>query len=228
MGRHVTFPANGSDCPGYLAPAEGGGPGVVVIQEYWGMVPHIVEVCDRFAAAGFTALTPDLYRGVSTTEPDEAGKLMMNLNLPQAGKDISGAIDFLLGAPEVTGDKVGVVGFCMGGALSLLATTIRPDAVGAGVTFYGVVPWLDPQPDWSAIQAPIRGHFATEDTFFTVDKARAFEQQLKDLGKDVHFTIHEGADHAFFNDTRPEVYDAEAAAVAWDDTISFFREQLGG
>jgi len=222
------FAANGSSCPGYLAPAEGGGPGVLVIQEYWGLVPHIRDVCDRFAAAGFTALAPDLYRGEETTEPDEAGKLMMNLNLAQAGKDISSAIDFLLETPETTGDQVGVVGFCMGGALSLLAATIRPDAVGADVTFYGVVPWLDPQPDWSAIRAPIRGHFASEDTFFTRDKAMAFEQQLKDLGKDVHFTMHEGADHAFFNDTRPEVYEAEAASEAWDDTLAFFRANLGG
>jgi carboxymethylenebutenolidase len=226
MGQDVTFAANGSECPGYFAPAEGGGPGVVIIQEWWGIVPHIRDLCDRFAAAGFSALTPDLYRGVTTTEPDEAGKLMMSLNLPQAGKDISGAVDFLLSRPEVTSSKVGVIGFCMGGALALMASTQRPDAIGAAVPFYGVVPWLDPQPDWSALAAPVRGHFASEDTFFTPEKVRELEAHLRELGKDVEFTIHEGTEHAFCNDTRPEVYHPQAADRALSDSMEFLRTHL--
>ena len=226
MGFDVSFPANGSDCPGYFAPAEGGGPGVIVIQEWWGIVPHIQDLCERFAAAGFSALAPDLYRGTTTTEPDEAGKLMMSLNLEQAGKDISGAIDFLLERPEVDFDRVGVIGFCMGGALSLMAATLRPDAIGAAVTFYGVVPWLDPEPDWSAIAAPIRGHFASEDDFFTPEKVAALEQRLKDLGKDVEFTVHQGVEHAFCNDTRPEVYDEDTAERALGESMDFLRSKL--
>src|ERR1043165_1844986 len=98
MGEMVDFPSNGDTGSGYLArPAAGAGLGLLVIQEWWGLVPHIKDVCDRFAAEGFTALAPDLYRGESTTEPDEAGKLMMALNLERAAKDLSGAVDWLLG-----------------------------------------------------------------------------------------------------------------------------------
>ena len=136
MGEHVTFPSNGGTCAGYLA--DGGGPGVIVIQEWWGLVPHIIDVTDRFGDAGFTALAPDLYHGESTTEPDGAGKLMMALNLEQAAKDMSGAVDLLV---ERTGnDRVGVVGYCMGGGLALVLATQRPDNVRAAA------PVLRPDP----------------------------------------------------------------------------------
>ena len=130
MGEIVTFASNGSTASGYLATPEGGGGlPVVVIQEWWGLVPHIEDVCDRFAAEGFAALAPDLYGGASTTEPDEAGKLMMALNVEQAAKDMSGAVDELR---RVTGrDAVGVTGFCMGGGLALVAACHRPDAIAA-------------------------------------------------------------------------------------------------
>ena len=123
----ISFKSNGSSCGGYLA--NGGGAGVIVIQEWWGLVPHIQDVADRFAAAGYTALAPDLYHGQSSTEPDGAGKLMMGLNLATAAKDLSGAVDELI---QRTGtSKVGVVGYCMGGALSLMLACERPDAVAA-------------------------------------------------------------------------------------------------
>ena len=227
MGHDVTFSSNGHETAGYFAPAPGGGPGVLVIQEYWGLVPHIREVCDRFAAAGFSALAADLYHGDVATEPDEAGKLMMALNLAHAGADMSSAVDFLLAAPEVTGDKIGVIGFCMGGALALMVATQRPDAVAACAPYYGVVGWLEPQPDWAAMTAVVRGHVADRDEFFTVEKFRELEAQLTALGKDVSFTVHEGTDHAFFNDTRPEVYAPSASAAAWADTLELFRTTLG-
>ena len=132
MGEIVEFPSNGSTAQGYLAvPASGTGPGVVVIQEWWGLVDHIKDVADRLAAEGFVALVPDLYHGKSTsnTEPDEAAKLLMSLNLEQAGKDLSGAVDYV--AARSTGDGVGVIGFCMGGALALIVGTQRPDQVKA-------------------------------------------------------------------------------------------------
>jgi carboxymethylenebutenolidase len=184
-------------------------------------------VCDRFAAEGFTALAPDLYRGQSTTEPDEAGKLMMAMNIGEAAKDMSGAVDFLTASDAVRGDGVGVVGFCMGGGLALVLACRRPDAVRACVPFYGLIPWPDAQPDWSQLRAAVQGHYAEEDAFFTPEKARELEQTLKGHGADVEFHVYPGVDHAFFNDARPEVYDAETAGQAWSRTLSFLRQHLG-
>jgi carboxymethylenebutenolidase len=228
MGELVEFPSNGHTASGYLAvPESGSGPGVIVIQEWWGLVPHIEDVCERFAAAGFVALAPDLFHGQTTTEPDEAGKLLMTLNLEQAGKDMGGAVDFLLGHQATTSSSLGVVGFCMGGGLALMLATQRPEAIAACAPFYGIIPWETANPDWSALQAKVRGHFAEQDGFFSPDKARALEAQLQGLGKDVELEIHPGVDHAFFNDTRPEVYDAGEARKAWDATIAFFHETIG-
>ncbi|MGE3621917.1 MAG: dienelactone hydrolase family protein [Acidimicrobiia bacterium] len=226
MGEIVEFPSNGSSATGYLAvPPAGGRLPVVVIQEWWGLVPHIEDVCDRFADAGFVALAPDLYHGESTTEPDEAGKKLMSLNLAQAGKDMSGAVDKVA---EVAGaDAVGVVGFCMGGGLALVLAAQRPDKVKACVPFYGFIPWPDATPDWSALTAAVSGHYASEDEFFTPEKARELEATLRSAGKRAAFEIHEGVQHAFFNDTRPEVYDADASGRAWASTLTFLAEELG-
>ncbi len=227
MGHIVEFPSNGHGASGYLAvPESGPGPGVVVIQEWWGLVPHITEVCDRFAAEGFVALAPDLYHGESTTEPDEAGKLMMALNLERAAQDMSGAVDHLLAHEAVAGDRVGVTGFCMGGGLTLVAACHRPEAFGAAVPWYGLIPWPDAEPDWSALQAPVLGHYAENDTFFTPDAARELEAKLEGMGKDVTIHVYPGADHAFFNDTRPEVHHPEHAATAWSRTLDFLRQNL--
>ena len=227
MGEMVEFPSNGATGSGYLAlPADGGGPGVVVIQEWWGLVPHITDVCDRYAAEGFCALAPDLFRGESTTEPDEAGKLMMALNLEQAAKDMGGAVDFLLDHDAVSGERVGVTGFCMGGGLALVLAAKRPDAIGAIVPFYGLIPWEDAQPDWSALDAPVQGHYAEQDAFFTPEAARALEQQLTDLGKSVEVIIYPDVDHAFFNDTRADVYHEATSRQAWDTALAFLRTHL--
>ena len=221
-GEMVTFQSNGGTCGGYLA--DGSGPGVIVIQEWWGLVPHIKDVVDRFAAAGFTALAPDLYHGEAASEPDGAGKLMMALNLAQAGKDLSGAVDLLR---ERTGrDRIGVVGYCMGGGLALVLASQRPDAVGAVAPYYGVIPWPTAQPDWSAISAKIVGEYAEKDEFANPDAVRALEAQLRGLGKDATLHIHPGCEHAFFNDTRPEVYDAAASQVAFERTVELFRAAL--
>lgn len=226
MGDLIEFASNGSTASGYLALPEGGsGPGVIVIQEWWGLVPHITDVSDRFAAEGFVALAPDLYGGKKTTEPDEAGKEMMALRIPEATKDMSGAVDELL--RRSSGEHVGVVGFCMGGGLALVLATARPDAVSACVPFYGLIPWPDASPDFSKMTAAVLGHYAAKDEYFTPEAVRKLEAQLKELGKDVEMHIYENADHAFFNDTRPEVYDADAAATAWSRTIEFLHARLG-
>jgi len=228
MGETVEFASNGHGASGYLAvPGSGSGPGLVVIQEWWGIVPHITDLCDRFASEGFVALAPDLYHGVTTTEPDEAGKLMMALNLDRAAADLGGAVEYLQGHAAVTGRKLGVTGFCMGGGLTLVAACAFPDAFGAVVPWYGLIPWPDAEPDWSALEAPVVGNYAGNDGFFTPDAARDLEQKLTNLGKDVDFKIFEGVEHAFFNDTRPEVYAPEAAAEAWTRSLEFLHAQLG-
>ncbi|MBA3605276.1 MAG: dienelactone hydrolase family protein [Acidimicrobiia bacterium] len=222
MGEMVTFPSNGGTCAGYLA--DGGGPGVIVIQEWWGLVPHIVDVTDRFGDAGFTALAPDLYHGDKASEPDGAGKLMMGLNLQQAAKDMGGAVDLLV---QRTGNaRIGVVGYCMGGGLALVLATQRPDHVKAVAPYYGLIPWDSAQPDWSRLESKVVGEYAELDEFFPPDKAREFETMLRDLGKDATIHVHDGTDHAFFNDSRPEVYSAEHALEAWDRTNALFREEL--
>ncbi|MFM7063939.1 MAG: dienelactone hydrolase family protein [Actinomycetes bacterium] len=227
MGDMVEFAVNGTPGQGYLAvSATGSGPGVVVIQEWWGLVPHIKDVVERCAAAGFTALAPDLFGGTTTTEPDEAGKLMMSLNLDRAGKELAGAVDFLLAQDSVTSDRVGVVGFCMGGGLALLSATQLPGKVGACAPFYGVIPWEAVEPDWSALGCPVRGHFAELDGFVGPDKVADLERRLTALGKDVALEVHPGVDHAFFNDARPEVFSAEASQRAWDATVTFLHDTL--
>jgi carboxymethylenebutenolidase len=225
MGERIQFASNGGTCDGYLAVPDGGtGIPLVVIQEWWGLVPHITDVCDRFAAEGFVALAPDLYRGVTTTEPDEAGKLLMALNLQQAAKDMSGAVDEV--ARRAGSDRVGVTGFCMGGGLALVLATQRPDKVKACVPWYGIIPWPTAQPDWSALEAKVLGHFAENDSFFNPAGVAELQATLDGLGKEAELIVHPGVEHAFFNDTRPEVYDATTASAAWGQTLAFLRSTL--
>lgn len=225
MGERINFKANGHDTAGYLArPDIGGGPGVVVIQEWWGLVPHIEEVADRFAAAGFVALAPDLYHGTQATSPDEAGKLMMSLEIDRAAKDLEGSATYLLAQPEVAPDSVGVVGFCMGGALSLYAAC-RQGNVGACIVFYGIHPNV--KPDLAALHAPVLGIFAEADAMVTSEVVGTLDRGLSEASKRHEFHTYPGTQHAFFNDTRPEVYDAAAARDAWDRTLRFFRTELG-
>jgi carboxymethylenebutenolidase len=225
VGELVEFTANGGTDSGYLAiPAAGRGfqrgPGVIVIQEWWGLVDHIKNLCDRFADAGFVALAPDLYHGKTTTSPDEAGKLMMAMQIDQAEKDLSGAVKYLLDHDATMGDKVGVVGFCMGGALALYAASKNAN-INKCVVFYGIHPNV--KPDLPNLQAPVLGNYAGNDAFVTPETVNQLEQQLQALGKQVDFKIYPGTNHAFFNDTRPEVYNAEAANDAWQRTINFLR-----
>lgn len=223
MGEIIEFPSNGTTAQGYLA-TEGTGPGVVVIQEWWGLVDHIKEVCDRFSAHGFVALAPDLYHGRSTREPDEAGKLLMAMGIGQAAKDMSGAVDAVKARCSSRG--VGVVGFCVGGGLALVLGCERPDLVKAVAPFYGVIPWADAQPDYSKLQAAVQGHFAENDDSAGPKAARELEDKLTQLGKRARMYIYPGTQHAFFNDHRPEVYDATAARESWEKLLPFLRDEL--
>lgn len=225
MGERITFKANGRTAPGYLARPKGSGPGVVVIQEWWGLVPHIEDLADRFAAEGFIALAPDLYHGEKATSPDQAGKLMMSLGIDEAAKDLAGAIDHLKQEKGITGSRVGTVGFCMGGALSLFAASQNPE-VGACVVFYGGHPNV--KPDLAMLQAPVLGLWAGKDGFVTPQVVDELDKQLTALGKRHEFHTYPAAQHAFFNDTRPEVHDPGAADDAWKKTLAFLRRELQG
>jgi carboxymethylenebutenolidase len=224
-GNIVEFPSNGKTASGYLAvSSDGKGPGVIVIQEWWGLVPHIKDVCDRFAAAGYTALAPDLYHGAVAKSPDEAGKYMMSLRIDEAEKDLRGACEFLAAHQATAGNKIGTVGFCMGGALSLYAACKNPQ-VGACVIFYGIHPNV--KPDLANLQAPVLGLYAERDGFVTPAVVHELEDQLKKHGKTADMQIYPGVDHAFFNDTRPDVYNQPAAQDAWRRVLDFFAGHLG-
>ncbi len=224
MGEMVQFPFAGGNTSGYLSiPKQGSGPGVIVIQEWWGLVDHIKEVCDRFAGEGFVALAPDLYHGKTAKSPDEAGKLMMALRIDEAETDLSAAAEYLATQDATTSQKVGVVGFCMGGALALYTAT-KNSKIGACVVFYGGHPNV--KPDLANLQAPVLGNYGEKDAFVTPELARDLERQVKALGKEIDVKIYSGADHAFFNDQRPEAYHAEAAADAWQRTTDFLRQHL--
>ncbi|MSO14725.1 MAG: dienelactone hydrolase family protein [Ilumatobacteraceae bacterium] len=222
MGEMVEFKSNGGTCTGYLAGTSG--PGVIVIQEWWGLVPHITDIADRFAAEGFVALAPDMYHGEVTDEPDLAGKLLMSMNLVTAGKDLSGAVDLL---QERTGrTKVGVTGFCMGGGLALMAACLRSDAIAAAAPFYGGMR-PDTVIEWDNLAAVVEGHYAATDRGTASPEAvKELEATLRGKGKNATFHVYPGTQHAFFNDTRPEVYDAAVAKTAWDRTLALFRANL--
>lgn len=223
MGERVNLNSNGTTTVGYLARPAKAGPGIVVIQEWWGLVPHIEDLADRFARAGLVALAPDLFHGKTAKSPDEAGKLMMALRIDEAARDSAGAIEYLKADPGVTGSKVGIVGFCMGGALSLFAAC-RNASVGACAVFYGGHPNV--RPDLPSLQAPVIGFFAGRDTFVSPQVVAELDRQLDGLGKRYEFHSYPEAQHAFFDDQRPEVYDAAAAADAWARTLAFFRREL--
>ena len=221
-GRMVEFASNGTKTSGYLAtPASGNGPGVLVLQEWWGLVPHIKNVCDRFAAEGFSALAPDMYHGKTADEPDGAGKLFMALNIAQAEKDLRGAAQYLLQHSSTA--KLGAVGFCMGGQLALFAATLNP-SVGATVNFYGIHPNV--KPDYPKLSGPVLGLFAEKDGFVTPQVAKDVDAAIKKAGQQSEIHIYPGVDHAFFNDERADVYDKAAADDAWRRTLGFFRQHL--
>jgi carboxymethylenebutenolidase len=230
MAETISFPSNGSDASGYLVKPEGGtGPGVLVIQEWWGLDSGIKEMAERLAAAGFVALAPDLYHGelAQHDEMDKANQLMQAMPPDRAARDMSGAIDYLAGLDGVTGTGIGVVGFCMGGMLAFLIAANRPDKVVAAVPFYGYPP-PPMEPDWSSLTATIRGHMAEHDDFFTPDGAKALEAKLREAGKDVTLTIHPGTGHAFMAPHNAMgTLNEEVASKIWPEVVSFLHEKLG-
>jgi carboxymethylenebutenolidase len=179
---------------------------------------------NRFAAAGFVALAPDLYHGETTSSPDTATKLLMELDVERAGKEIAGAGSYLLQRPECSSEKYGVIGFCMGGALAQYASTNDAQRVGAAVSFYGGFKQVAPK--WEDLQAPILLIYGENDKGVPPEAGRELHAKLQQLGKDVELAIYPNADHAFFNDSRAEVYNEAAASDAWRKTVELFRRSL--
>ena len=228
-GTMVEFPANGTTAGGYLAVPDGGrGPGVVVLQEWWGLVPQIKGVCDRLASEGFVALAPDLYHGemAEHTEMDRAGELMTSLPPDRAARDMSATIDHLLSLDTTTGEAVGVTGFCMGGMLALLIAAREGDRGAAAAPFYGA-PLGDGAPDWSGLTAAVEGHLAENDDFFPPEAINALGAELREAGRDVVFHVYEGTGHGFANEENPlGTWDEAAAATAWARTLAFLGAHL--
>ena len=225
--QNVSFPSNGGTAHGYLAtPASGSGPGLVVIQEWWGLTSHVKDVTDRFAAEGFVALAPDLYGGATTHDADEAGRLMGELPVQDAARDLGGAVDFLLGDDAVTSGKVGAVGFCMGGGFVLVLAAQQGDKIGAAVPFYGVL--KEDYPDFSRLTAPLLGHFGEQDESADPASVQALAERIeRESGVRPQFHQYP-AGHAFFNDENAMgTYDEEQADLAWSRTLEFLRAKLG-
>lgn len=224
--QNTTFPSNGSQAHGYLAvPAAGTGPGVIVIQEWWGLDDHIASLADRLAAEGFVALAPDLYGGKVAHDIDEAGAMMGALPVAKAAQDLAGAVDFLLSNDAVTSTSVGAVGFCMGGGFVLQLAAQQGDRIGAAVPFYGVGPAVPEQ--YHGLTAPVQGHYGENDAFYPAADARAQADQIKaEAGVPVEFFFYD-AGHAFLNEQdKLGTYDAEAAGAAWGKTVTFLRDNL--
>jgi carboxymethylenebutenolidase len=202
---------------GYMA---GKGPAVVVIQEWWGLVPHIEDVVERFAKEGFLAIAPDLYHGNTAKSPDEAQRMLMELDVERAEREIAAAGESLLSRPECTSKKYGVIGFCMGGALAQYVASKEPKA-GAAVSFYGGFKKV--VIDWNGLSAPILLIYGEDDKGVPPEQGRELEKKLKQLGKNVEVRTYPGANHAFFNDTGRN-YKPDAAADAWRRAVAFLRE----
>jgi len=221
MGQMIDFQRpDGGRTPAWLADAGAGRPGVIVIQEWWGLNDQIRGVADRLAAAGYTALAPDLYRGRLASSADEANHMMTGLDFVDAThQDLRGAAAHL----AATCPRVGVMGFCMGGALTVSAAVHVP-GLSAAVCFYGIPPRELADP--AHITVPFMGHFATRDGWCTPQAAGTLETALRGAGQqpEIH---HYDAEHAFFNQSRPEVFDAASADLAWSRTLDFLRRHLG-
>lgn len=225
----ITFRSNGGTATGYLARPDDAQqhPGVIVIQEWWGINDNIKDIARRFAQAGFVALAPDLYHGqvVPNGEPNEAQKAMMSLDQAEVAKNLQGALQSLQARPEVGSQKIGVTGFCMGGRLTLIFASQAGAELGAAVGFYPG--GYDPtEQDVAALQCPVLVMYGGEDDSTPPHLRDKFRKYLTDQGKTFDMVVYPGAGHAFFNDTRPQVYDTAAAADAWQRTLSWFTRYL--
>ncbi len=224
--QNTTFASNGSQAHGYLARPEGGrGPGLIVIQEWWGLDDHVADLVDRFAGQGFVTLAPDLYGGRVAHDSGEAGEMLQALPVDRAVRDLSGAVDHLLGDPDVTSSTVGVVGYCMGGGFVLKLAAQEGSRIGAAVPYYGVGPGVPDE--YRSVTAPIQGHYGEQDAMYPVEQAREQEAQIRAESQGPVEFFYYPAGHAFHNDRdKMGTYDAESATLAWDRTLEFLRANV--
>jgi carboxymethylenebutenolidase len=223
MGTRVSFKRpDGKDASGYLAKAAvANAPAVVVIQEWWGLQDQIKGICDRFAAAGFEALAPDLYAGtvVPYHDPDAANREMSSLNfLDATDQVVRGAAQYL----TATAAKVGLTGFCMGGAVTVLGAARVPE-FAASVCFYGLPPATVAKP--ADVRIPLQGHFANDDDWCTPKAVDEFEAALRAAHKTAEIFRYD-AKHGFMNEERIDVHERKAAELAWSRTLAFWRKHL--
>ena len=223
MGKLVNLQADGHSFQGYFSEAGYDKPGVIVIQEWWGLVDHIKDVTDRFAKAGFNAFAPDLYHGQAAAEPDTAKKLGMELQLDSASKEISKAAKYL---KEIGSGKVGIIGFCMGGTLSIWGATLTPE-ITASVAFYPGTSWERHNPQWINIKGKkVVIHCSEGDGTSAAPGIQEAIININKNGGDVTTFDYPGTQHAFFNNDRPQVYNKDAAKLAWQRTLEFFTQNL--
>jgi carboxymethylenebutenolidase len=224
--HNVTFASNGDEAYGYLTlPASRSGPGVIVIQEWWGLTTHIAHMADRLAGEGYVALAPDLYGGATTHDEGEALQLLLELPVDRATRDLRGAVDYLLARDEVVGETIGVVGFCMGGSFALQLAVQEGGTIAAAVAFYPVGYMPD---DYAGLQAPVLIHIADDDQINPPGLAEELNEKISAGGRSKPEIDHYPAGHAFLNDENLlGTYEAEQAKIAWDRTIAFLRTHLG-
>lgn len=224
--RMIEYPRNGTKSSGYLARPAGAGPhpAVIVVQEWWGLNEHIKDVARRFAAEGYVALAPDLYHGQVTDDPNVAGKLMSGLSKEDGIKDLLAAVAYLKAQPFVRGDRIGVTGYCMGGSYALLLPCRSKD-IRAAAPFYGEVP---DEKALANLACPVLYIYGDQDFWITPHDVKRLQDGLKKLNKAGEVKIYEGAPHAFFNDTRKDVYRDKEAKDAWKRTLDLFAKLLKG
>ena len=225
--QNVTFPSGGGEAHGYLAlPPGGTGPGLIVIQEWWGLESSLAHTTDHFAARGFVALAPDLYGGETTHDPDEAMRLMQSLPMEQAARDLGGAVDFLLAHEAVTGGTLGAVGFCMGGGFVLVLAARQGEKIAAAVPFYAA--FGERVPDFAGLTAKVQGHFGETDEMIPLSRVEEIKAKVAAAGVEPEFFVYPGAGHAFGNEENLiGTHDAEAGELAYERASAFLHAALG-
>ena len=221
----VEFRSNGSTTPGFLARPSGDGPfpGVIVIQEWWGLNENIKDIAQRFAAEGFAAFAPDLYHGRVTREPDQAQKMMMQLDMPLAAKELVKATEYLAGQKYIDGRGIGATGFCMGGGLAMTLACKSP-LIKAVAPFYGFPP--DPIDMVKSLNGPAFLIFAENDAWISPAVRENLERALTRHGKKFEAKVYRGTHHGFFRDVDNDHHDTKASKDAWERTLKLFRDNL--
>lgn len=228
MGEMVSFTGNGGTSEGYLAIPSGGvaSPAVIVIQDWWGLVPHVRAVVDRFAEAGFVALAPDFRHGGPAVKPTEPRQMLNSTQMDEAASDIAAAAEYLANRPEVAG-KVGCAGFCAGASLALWSGTVS-ERIVATAAFYPRLPWEGMPTDWSGYAGKASLiHCSEADGLSAADGVQSVNRSIEGAGGTCQTFDYPGTAHAFFNEDRPEHFDQRAAATAWARTLELFRAKLG-